>query len=64
VSAGKRGSTHLVRNTAIGAAIGSGLGWVIGAAMSSGGCSRYDSCWLDYDEMLAAARGASVAITF
>ena len=54
VSAGKRRSPHLVRNTVIGAAIGSGLGWVIGTAMGSGGCARTDPCWLDYEEMVAA----------
>jgi hypothetical protein len=54
VSNGKRRSTHLVRNTVIGAAIGSGLGWVIGAATSDGGCSRTDACWLDYEAMVAA----------
>ena len=47
VSAGKRRSPHLIRNTAIGVAIGSGLGWVIGTAMQSGGCDRHDPCWLD-----------------
>ncbi len=53
VSAGKRRSTHLVRNTVLGAAIGSGLGWVIGAATGSAGCSRYAPCWKGDEEMLA-----------
>ena len=52
VRAGKRRSTHLVRNTVIGAAVGSGLGWVIGVAASEAGCSRYAPCWEGGDDML------------
>jgi hypothetical protein len=45
VSAGMRRSPHLVRNTAILLVVGGGLGWFVGEATSSGGCSREDACW-------------------
>jgi hypothetical protein len=45
VSTGKRRSRHAVRNMVIGAALGGGLGWVIGSGMTSGGCQKGDPCW-------------------
>ena len=45
VSAGMRRSRHLVRNTAIGVVAGSGLGWVVGRGMVSGGCTKGEYCW-------------------
>ena len=41
------GRRHVLRNTVIGLAVGTGMGAVIGGAASSGGCTRYDPCWLD-----------------
>ena len=41
------GQRHVVRNTVIGLAVGTGMGLFVGSALSSGGCSRYDPCWLD-----------------
>jgi len=45
VSAGMRRSRHLVRNTAIGVVAGSGLGWMVGRGMVSGGCTKGEYCW-------------------
>jgi hypothetical protein len=44
---GRPGQRHELRNTVIGLAVGTGVGAVIGGMASSGGCTRYDPCWLD-----------------
>ena len=48
VSAGRRSSRHLVRNTVIGLAVGAGLGSGIGGGMTRGGCQKGDPCWENF----------------
>ena len=39
------GRRHVVRNAAIGAVVGTGVGWQIGRGRVSGGCRKGDYCW-------------------
>jgi hypothetical protein len=47
VSAGVRRSGHVVRNSAIGVILGSGLGWMVGRSKTTGGCEIGDPCFDD-----------------
>jgi hypothetical protein len=62
VSAGMRRSRHLVRNTVVMTGIGAGLGWLVGASMTHGGCGK-SVCWLEdepYPPFADRASGGTV----